>query len=67
MLTAILNFFGIEYERPIWAKQVRIWCPACEHEQTAKVMQFKNDPAPCYVHECIKCGYWIMESEWNEV
>jgi predicted RNA-binding Zn-ribbon protein involved in translation (DUF1610 family) len=44
---------------------VTIQCPECGMIQQAKVehTNFWN----IYVHDCTKCGYTIMESEWNTV
>lgn len=42
-----------------------IWCPNCGKHQVAKVEH--TNPFWTYIHECITCGYTIMESEWNKV
>lgn len=42
-----------------------IECPLCKHIQPAKVEP--KIPFDSYIHHCVKCGYVIMESEWNEV
>lgn len=40
-----------------------IQCPVCNCVQKAKVEFIW--PWPAYVHECRRCRYVIMESEWN--
>lgn len=42
-----------------------IWCPNCEAVQKATVEE--TLPWWTYIHECEKCGYVIMESEFNRV
>jgi C4-type Zn-finger protein len=42
-----------------------IRCPECGQEQKAKVLH--TIPFTTYIHECIKCNYVIMESEWDEI
>lgn len=44
----------------------RIKCPECGTVQDATI-EFDRSwmPFPCYVHDCEKCGYTIMESEWE--
>ena len=39
-----------------------IKCPECNTVQKAKV--YHKTPFYDYTHECEKCGYIIMESEW---
>lgn len=41
-----------------------IKCPDCKCIQTATVEH--TFPWNSYVHECVNCGYVIMESEWDE-
>lgn len=41
----------------------RIRCPNCEVEQVATVEH--TWPWHTRVHECDRCKYLIMESEWN--
>lgn len=41
-----------------------IVCPNCTCHQVAKVEHLW--PWDSHVHEC-KCGYIIMESEWNTI
>lgn len=41
-----------------------IVCPECNVEQLAKVDH--SIPFYTYIHECIKCGHTIMESEWQK-
>lgn len=43
----------------------KIECPECSAVQWANVEH--TLPWWSYVHECEKCDYVIMESEWNEV
>ena len=43
----------------------RIRCPECEHEQDATVEHMI--PWNSYCHFCEKCGYIILESEWERV
>lgn len=42
-----------------------IICPECNKLQKAKVEQII--PFPIYIHNCKKCNYIIMESEWQTV
>lgn len=42
-----------------------IKCPHCEDIQSAEVRH--TEPWWLYVHNCNRCGYTIMESEWEEV
>lgn len=42
-----------------------IRCPECEKVQQAVVEH--TEPWYSYVHQCIGCGYTIMESEWNKL
>lgn len=44
-----------------------IKCPNCGHVQKAQVTWKQGNPFPTYIHECVQCGYVIMESEWEEV
>jgi len=44
---------------------VNIKCPECETIQDAIVEH--TIPFHTYIHDCIKCGFLIMESEWDEV
>ena len=43
----------------------KIICPECGYIQYAKVED--TIPFPTYIHECKKCKYIIMESEWQRV
>jgi predicted RNA-binding Zn-ribbon protein involved in translation (DUF1610 family) len=43
----------------------RIKCPECGHEQRATVVHCW--PWNAHIHDCEKCGYTIMESDWNTV
>lgn len=49
------------------SQQVIISCPECQTVQKAAIVFDDRHPWPIYVHDCIGCGYTIMESEWNEV
>jgi phage FluMu protein Com len=42
-----------------------IKCPNCGCVQQAKVHH--TSPWNTYTHDCNKCAYTIMESEWDEV
>lgn len=42
-----------------------IRCPECGAEQDATVEH--TWPWWSYIHGCVKCGYIIMESEWEVV
>lgn len=42
-----------------------IKCPECEQINEAEVLH--TIPFWSYVHCCDECGYYIMESEWNEI
>lgn len=42
-----------------------IVCPECGCIQFAKVLD--TIPFNTYIHECLKCEYIIMESEWQRV
>jgi Zn ribbon nucleic-acid-binding protein len=42
-----------------------ISCPACDAVQRAIIVWAEPEPWPRYVHECVRCGYTILESEWN--
>ena len=44
-----------------------IECPECHVIQEAEVWWYVGDPWPSYGRECEACGYYIMESVWNEV
>lgn len=43
----------------------KIQCTECNHIQDATVEH--TIPFYSYVHNCEKCGYVIMESEWNKI
>lgn len=51
-------------EKEIDSHTAIIICPECETSQPATVLH--TFPYFSYVHTCVKCGYVIMESEWNE-
>jgi C4-type Zn-finger protein len=44
-----------------------IRCPNCEHVQDAEIITDDIYPWPIYIHECERCDYLIMESEWEVV
>jgi len=43
----------------------KIRCPECRKIQRAVI--HRGIPFDTCIHHCIKCGYVIMESEWQEV
>ena len=43
----------------------RIRCYECQHEQLAIVEH--GQPFNTYIHTCVRCGYIIMESVWEQV
>ena len=45
--------------------EVRIKCPECGKIQDAIVEH--TIPFNTYIHLCEKCGYVIMEDEWEEI
>ena len=48
-------------EYPTHIEKIR--CPECGEIQDAEV---EHTPIfDSYVHKCRKCGYWILESEWE--
>lgn len=47
-------------------KEVKIECPECGSIETA-IEDHTTEPFPTYLHSCNKCGYVIMESEWNVI
>lgn len=46
--------------------EVKIECPECGSIEIA-VEDYTTAPFPTYIHSCNKCGYVIMESEWNVI
>lgn len=42
-----------------------IICPECSQVQKAKIKH--TIPFDTYIHECKRCKYIIMESEWQRV
>ncbi len=42
-----------------------VTCPECGSEEEATVTFPQGHPWPTYIHTCGKCGYIIMESDWN--
>lgn len=47
-------------------KEVTIECPECGSHEIA-IEDYTTVPYPTYLHSCNKCGYVIMESEWEVV
>ena len=47
-------------------KEVTIECPECGSREIA-IEDYTTAPYPTYLHSCNKCGYVIMESEWEVV
>lgn len=47
-------------------KEVTIACPECGSHEIA-IVDYTTAPYPTYLHSCNKCGYVIMESEWEVV
>lgn len=45
-------------------RETEIVCPVCGCVQKAIV--YETIPFELYAHECKKCGYLILESEWHE-
>lgn len=45
-------------------KEVTIKCPNCGSSELA-IEDYSTIPFPTYYHKCKKCGYDIMESEWD--
>lgn len=43
----------------------KIKCPECKTIQIAIVIH--TFPLYTYIHNCTKCKYLIMESEWNKI
>lgn len=50
-----------------WESIEAIVCPKCRKEQLARAYKRKTDPWPTYMHTCEKCGYEILESEWEYI
>lgn len=46
--------------------EVIIKCPNCGSHEIA-LENYTTTPFPTYIHHCDKCGYVIMESEWDVV
>ena len=47
-------------------KEVKLECPECGSIEIA-VEDYTTAPFPTFLHRCNKCGYVIMESEWNRI
>jgi Zn ribbon nucleic-acid-binding protein len=54
---------GKGVEPKTWTEIIR--CPNCGSIETAIVTE--TPLWNIYVHDCIKCGFTIMESEWERV
>tara|TARA_Y100000310_G_C20045853_1_gene518287 strand:- start:121 stop:300 length:180 start_codon:yes stop_codon:yes gene_type:complete len=52
-------------DNPPYGHYEKIKCPECDTVQEAKVIY--TVLWNMYCHDCIQCGYTIMESEWNEM
>ncbi|WP_195654108.1 ASCH domain-containing protein [Bacteroides sp. 1001136B_160425_E2] len=46
--------------------EVKIECPECGSIEMA-VEDYTTVPFNTFIHSCNKCGYVIMESEWNKI
>ena len=46
--------------------EVKIECPECGSIEVA-VEDYTTAPFPTFLHSCNKCGYVIMESEWQVI
>lgn len=46
--------------------EVKIECPECGSIEIA-IEDYTTAPFPTFLHSCNKCGYVIMESEWNVI
>lgn len=61
---------GVKGKLSFWdypgIKEVKIECPECGSIEIA-VEDYTTEPFPTYLHRCNKCGYVIMESEWNVI
>lgn len=51
--------------KQVWHHHEKIVCPSCQSVEVAIVKH--TFPWWSYIHNCSKCGYTIMESEWDEV
>ena len=47
-------------------RKEKIKCPDCGCVQIA-VVDESTIPWDTYIHDCEKCGYTIMESDWDKV
>lgn len=47
-------------------KEVKIECPECDSIEIV-VEDYTMAPFPTFLHSCNKCGYVIMESDWEVV
>lgn len=52
------NFEGV--------KEVKIKCPECGSIELA-AENYTTVPFPVFLHECQKCGFVIMESDWDRI
>jgi Zn ribbon nucleic-acid-binding protein len=64
LMTNILKNSGTNLETvTVESHTETIICPACDKVQKATVSH--TDIHNIYIHHCEKCGYVIMESDWN--
>lgn len=54
------DYFAVPSEK----HEERIKCPECNHVQTAIVESVPGFPFAAYIHNCEKCEFIIMESDW---
>lgn len=50
---------------PVSQHEEKIICPECKSIETATVLH--TFPWATFIHECSKCKYVIMESEWEKL
>lgn len=67
ILLFLAVYFSIEEREDENSKMhyEKIKCIDCNHEQIAEVQH--TWPWWSYVHTCTRCGYVIMESEWEKI
>jgi hypothetical protein len=65
VFTADANYCINGHPVPKECHKETIQCTECDEIQEAQVEH--TTPYYTYVHKCVKCGYTIMESEWNTV
>jgi len=57
----------VKERKTIVMRRDNIRCPECGVVQGADVTHTEGDPFASWIHECIACGFIIMESEWEKV